>query len=165
MSAFKVTELPVAKGTYILIAHAAQLKRLEIGSLGKFDIVPGFYAYVGSAFGAGGVRGRIGHHLESTAEPHWHIDYLLRVATPVEVWLTTADRKLEHHWAELLEEAPGFRAPIPRFGASDYHRSRISHLFYSKRRPPFRWFDEQVRQQFEGVQVEQHCLMLRAPVA
>jgi Uri superfamily endonuclease len=46
------------------------MKRLGIGSLGEFDIIPGFYAYVGSAFGSGGLRSRIGHHLESTVERH-----------------------------------------------------------------------------------------------
>ena len=111
---------------------------------------------MGSAFGSGGLRARIGHHLESIAEPHWHIDYLLQVATPVEVWLTMAGRKLEHRWAELLEDTPGFRVPILRFGSSDYHRSRSSHLFYSKRRPSFRWFQQQVIERFEGVEVEQH---------
>ncbi len=67
--------LPEDKGTYVLIASVCQMKRLEIGALGKFDIVPGFYSYVGSAFGPVGLRARIGHHLESTAAPHWHIDY------------------------------------------------------------------------------------------
>jgi Uri superfamily endonuclease len=129
-------DLPEDRGTYILIVRVSQMKHLEIGSLGEFDIIPGFHAYVGSAFGSGGLRARIGHHLESTAEPHWHIDYLLQVATPVEVWFTTVGRKLEHRWAELLEAAPGFRMPILRFGSSDYHRSRSSHLFYSKRQPP-----------------------------
>jgi Uri superfamily endonuclease len=145
--------LPEDKGTYILIARVSQMKRLGIGSLGEFDIIPGFYAYVGSAFGSGGLRARLGHHLESTAEPHWHIDYLLQIADPIEIWLTTADRKLEKHWAELLEDAPGFRVPIPRFGSSDYHRSQASHLFYSKRRPSFRWFQQQVMESFEGVEV------------
>ena len=149
-------DLPADKGTYILIASVSEMRHLGIGSLGKCDIIPGFYAYVGSAFGSGGLRARIGHHLESTAEPHWHIDYLLQVATPVEVWFTTADRKLEHRWAELLEEAPGFRVPILRFGSSDYHRSRSSHLFYSKRRPSFRWFQQHIQNNFEGVEVEQY---------
>ena len=147
-------DLPADNGTYILIARVSQMKRLVISSLGEFDIIPGFYAYVGSAFGSGGLRARIRHHLESTAEPHWHIDYLLQAATPVEVWLTTADRKLEHRWAELLEGAPGFRVAILRFGSSYYHRSRSSHLFYSKRRPSFRWFQQQVIERFEGVEVE-----------
>ncbi|MGO8837631.1 MAG: GIY-YIG nuclease family protein [Limisphaerales bacterium] len=82
--------LPEDKGTYVLITSVSQMKRLEVGSLGVFDIVPGYYLYVGSAFGPGGLRARIGHHLESTAAPHWHIDYLLQVATPVELWYTVA---------------------------------------------------------------------------
>jgi len=148
-------ELPEDKGTYILIASLSQMRRLQVGSLGRFDIIPGFYAYVGSAFGAGGLRARIGHHLASVAEPHWHIDCLLQVAHPLEVWFATAGRKLEHHWAEFLEAAPGFRVPIPRFGSSDYHRSRLSHLFYSRRRPSFQWFRRQMMEGFEGVEVEQ----------
>lgn len=156
-------ELPEAKGTCILIASVAQVRGWKIGSLGKFDLVPGFYAYVGSAFGTGGLRARLGHHLAGMAEPHWHIDYLLQVAHPVEVWYTTADRKLEHHWAEFLEAAPRFRVPIPGFGASDYHRSRRSHLFYSRRQPSFRWFEQQITERFEGVEVEQ--LLVRPPSA
>jgi len=151
-------DLPEEKGTYVLIASVPQMKRVEIGQLGEFDIVPGFYAYVGSAFGAGGLRGRIGHHLESTAAPHWHIDYLLQVAQPVEVWYTTASQKLEHHWADLLQKAPNFRVPIPRFGSSDYHRSHSSHLYFSKRLPAFRWFEQQLIEKFEGVQAERYLV-------
>jgi Uri superfamily endonuclease len=69
---------------------------------------------------------------------------VLQVAQPVEVWYTTADHKLEHYWADLLETAPQSRIPIPRFGSSDYRRSRSSHLFYSKRRPAFAWFRQQL---------------------
>jgi hypothetical protein len=43
---------------------------------------------------------------------------LLGMAEPVEVWYTTATQKFEHHWAALLEKAPHFRVPIPRFGSS-----------------------------------------------
>jgi Uri superfamily endonuclease len=140
------------------------MKRLEIGGLGRFDILPGFYAYVGSAFGSGGLRARIGHHLESTAAPHWHIDYLLQIARPVEVWFSTHNRKRERHWADLLEEMPGFSVPIPRFGSSDYHRTRSSHLFYSKRRPSFQYFQDSVMTQFEGVEVERHDVTLQGDV-
>lgn len=147
-------DLPEDKGTYILVSAALQMRRVAIGSLGKFDIIPGFYAYVGSAFGSGGLRARISHHLEPTAEPHWHIDYLLQVASPVEVWYTTANRKLERQWAELLKRAPGLRVPIPQFGSSDYHRSRASHLFFSKRPPSFRWFQQRVFETFDTVAIE-----------
>lgn len=155
-------DLPEDKGTYILIASVSEMRQVQVGSLGRFEIIPGFYLYVGSAFGSGGLRARIGHHLESTAEPHWHIDYLLRVATPVEVWFTTTDRKLEHQWADLLESASNFRVPIARFGSSDYHRSRSSHLFYSKRRPSFRWFEQQIKEGFEDVEVAQRVILQSA---
>jgi Uri superfamily endonuclease len=137
-------ELPEDKGTYILLAQLSCAKRVEIGRLGEFDLVPGFYAYVGSAHGAGGLRARIQHHLGSTADPHWHIDYLLRWAVPAEVWYAIADRKLEQDWAEFLEQSPLFYATIPRFGASDYRRSRTTHLFFTKRRPSFSWFRQQM---------------------
>jgi Uri superfamily endonuclease len=152
-------ELPKAKGTYILISSVVEMRRWEIGSLGKFDLIPGFYSYVGSAFGAGGLRARVGHHLVPTAEPHWHVDYLLQVASPVEVWCSIADRKLEHHWADFLGATHRFRVPIPRFGASDYHRSRASHLFYSKSRPKFRWFQQQMAERFERLEVERFVVL------
>jgi len=139
-------ELPKAKGTYILIAFLPQMKRLEVGRLGVCHMTPGYYAYVGSAFGPGGLRARLRHHLESVAEPHWHIDYLLAHAKPVEVWYALSDRKLERALAEVLEQCPSFRMPIPRFGSSDYHRSRTSHLFYSKRPPSFQRFQQEVNQ-------------------
>ena len=152
-------DLPDEKGTYVLIASVPQMKRIAIGQLGQFDIVPGFYAYVGSAFGSSGLSARIGHHLESTAAPHWQIDYLLKVAEPVEIWYTTAGQKLGHNWADVLEKSSQFRIPIPRFGSSDYHRSRSSHLFYSKRRPTFAWFRQQIEARFEGVPPERYVLV------
>ncbi len=151
-------DLPEEKGTYVLIASVPQMKRIEVGQLGKFDIVPGYYAYVGSAFGSGGLRARLSHHLESIAAPHWHIDYLLRIAQPVEVWYSTASQKLEHHWADLLDKASQFRVPILRFGSSDYHRSRASHLFYSKRRPSFGWFCQQLKEKSQDVLLEQYVV-------
>src|SRR5439155_16582715 len=99
---FHCLDLTDEKGTYILIALVLQMKRLKVGRLGTYDIIPGFYAYVGSAFGPGGLRARIYHHLESVAESHWHIEYLLGHAEPVEVWYVLSGRKLEQHLAELL---------------------------------------------------------------
>lgn len=44
-----VRDLPAEKGTCVLLAFVPQMKRIEIGRLGEFNILPGFYAYVGSA--------------------------------------------------------------------------------------------------------------------
>jgi Uri superfamily endonuclease len=156
-------ELPEEKGTYILIVSVAQTKRLEIGRLGVFDLIPGYYAYVGSACGAGGIRARVGHHLGSVAAPHWHIDYLLGLAVPTEVWFAVSDQRLEQDWAELLADAPCFRSPIPRFGSSDYRRSRTSHLFYARRRPSFRWFEAQLKLGF-AAEVRPQRLFVGGPV-
>jgi hypothetical protein len=49
------------------VAFVAHMKLLEIGRLGAYDVVLGYYAYVGSDFGVGGLRARIGQHLKSTA--------------------------------------------------------------------------------------------------
>jgi len=152
-------KLSQEKGVYILIAHVAQLKRLEVGRLGLFDIIPGYYSYVGSAFGSGGIEARIRHHIESVASPHWHIDYLLSFARPIKVWYALSDRKLEQDWAELLSITPNFRMPIPRFGSSDYRRSRISHLFYSKNLPSFRWFAKIIQDNFESDIHPQQCVL------
>ncbi|MCX8109412.1 MAG: GIY-YIG nuclease family protein [Verrucomicrobiae bacterium] len=141
--------LPDEKGTYILILHLQEMRRLQIGRLGAFDFPPGYYAYVGSACGPGGIRARIEHHLESVSAPHWHIDHLMGHARPLEIWFAISDRKLEQDWAELLESSPQFRTSIRRFGSSDYRRSRTTHLFYSKRRPSFRLFEQQVKALFE----------------
>jgi Uri superfamily endonuclease len=54
-------DLPEDKSTYVLIASVLQMKRIEIGRLGRFDIIPGHYAYTGSAFGSGGLCARLGH--------------------------------------------------------------------------------------------------------
>jgi hypothetical protein len=98
--------LPEGKGTYVLIVVVPQMKRLEIGRLCTYDVVPGFCAYVGSAFGAGGLRARIQHHLASGAEPHWQIDYLLAVAEPVEA----VDRLLKSF--SPLAEAAGYSSEL-----------------------------------------------------
>ncbi|RME89786.1 MAG: GIY-YIG nuclease family protein, partial [Verrucomicrobia bacterium] len=131
---------------YVLIMEAAQVRRLTIGRLGEFVLRPGFYAYVGSACGAGGLRARVAHHLENRGSLHWHIDHLLRVVRPIEVWYAVAGRGLEKDWVELFEESNQWRVPIPRFGASDYRRAVRAHLFYRKRRPRFEWFAAMVRE-------------------
>ena len=100
------SSLPASKGTYILILYLALPCRLTIGKLGTFDFPDGWYAYVGSAFGSGGLRGRLKHHLAPVTNPHWHIDYL-RAAAPVrEVWYFASETVYEHNWATALLSLP-----------------------------------------------------------
>ncbi len=127
--------LPASPGTYLLLLWLQREHRLVVGRLGEQVLGRGWYLYVGSAMGAGGLRGRLGHHLRKSERPHWHLDYLRQVATPREVWLLPHDASREDEWALLLGSLPGATLPIAGFGASD--RRGRTHLAWLPRRPTF----------------------------
>lgn len=127
-----------SSGTYLLIMASTVQRQIVVGRLGRMEVVPGYYLYVGSAFGPGGIRARLSHHLRIAARPHWHIDYLRKVVPVKAVWCCYEERRSEHLWVELLESMPGLSIPIRGFGASDHPGS--SHLFYSGDEPSFTTF-------------------------
>jgi Uri superfamily endonuclease len=92
---------------------------IQIGKLGTMRIRPGFYVYVGSALGPGGVRARLAHHLKPSSRPHWHIDYLRAHTTIEEVWFCLDRRCREHIWAQHVKMLPDATTPLAGFGASD----------------------------------------------
>ena len=118
-------------GTYALVLRCTRDTKIPVGALGPVQVVPGFYVYIGSAFGPGGLRSRLLHHLLKRASPHWHIDYLRLVTEPTEAWITLDPTKREHEWASALAKFPRVSVPMPRFGASDCRC--LSHLFYAER--------------------------------
>lgn len=70
-------------GTYVVIYYLPMpLHAHIVGKLGTFDFPPGNYAYVGSAFGGGGVAARVARHLDPHTVKRWNVDYLKDVATP-----------------------------------------------------------------------------------
>jgi Uri superfamily endonuclease len=138
--------LPPDTGTYVLIMTVDTGQTLTIGQLGDFYFHEGCYAYVGSAFGAGGLRARLGHHLKTAAKPHWHIDFLRRVARVEAIWLVTGKQRHEHVWATMVGGLPGMHIPLPRFGASDCKCP--AHLFFSREMPHFEQFVGQHRERF-----------------
>jgi Uri superfamily endonuclease len=120
-------------GNYVLLLHLPADETLTIGKLGTFDFPAGWYTYVGSAFGAGGLVGRLKHHLQPVDRPHWHIDYLRQVAQLREIWLSPDAESHEGEWADLMLAIPGATTLIEGFGASDSDRE--THLFYFDIRP------------------------------
>ncbi len=64
----------------------------------------GYYIYVGSAFGPGGVNARVSRHFRNTKKLHWHIDYLRTFLRPLTVLYSHDPRRLEHQWAKLLSD-------------------------------------------------------------
>src|SRR5689334_8570891 len=129
-------------GTYALILRASSAQLIGVGWLGDLAVRPGAYIYVGSALGAGGVAGRLRHHLGQPRAPHWHIDYLRPAARIDEVWWTCDDTRREHEWASAIAALPGAGIPLRRFGASDCRCP--SHLFFFVSPPLFSDFVRQV---------------------
>ncbi|MBN1976046.1 MAG: GIY-YIG nuclease family protein, partial [Anaerolineae bacterium] len=99
--------------------------------MGCFCFSSGWYAYVGSAQGPGGLAARLARHLRPLKSLHWHIDYLRAQAQPVQAWYTTGTQKRECAWARALSSFPAASIPVPRFGASDCRCP--AHLIYGEK--------------------------------
>lgn len=106
-------------GTYILwiVTHAPQV--VTVGRLGDMYMKPGTYAYVGSAFGPGGMRARVQRHAAGAGTPHWHIDYVRPAGQLLRVWATYDPVRRECTWARVLRALPGATVPMRGVGASD----------------------------------------------
>lgn len=116
-------------GTYALVLNLLHpVADICIGRLGRFHFPAGWYVYVGSARGAGGLAARLAHHLRPLESLHWHIDYLRAYASPVEIWYATGAQRRECAWARALLGFPGAFIPVPRFGASDCRC--LTHLIH-----------------------------------
>lgn len=126
------------KGTYILWLHVAVTAVVRVGRLGSFAFPVGWYAYVGSAMGLGGLQGRLRHHFAPIRRPHWHIDFLRQVAISKEAWIIIDATSHEHRWASLLRDMPGASISVRHFGASDCRCE--THLFHFIDQPDFAVF-------------------------
>ncbi|MGD8939462.1 MAG: GIY-YIG nuclease family protein [Gammaproteobacteria bacterium] len=131
------------KGTYALILQSNSTRKIQIGRLGKLALNSGYYLYVGSAFGPGGLKSRLDHHLKRAIKPHWHIDYLRRYTKVIEIWYTTDAVRREDDWVTNMTKIPHVNIAYPGFGASD--SNSVSHLFWSARNPELESFREVVK--------------------
>ena len=133
-------------GTYALVLRSLESARAQIGRWGRLDIEPGFYIYVGSAFGPGGVRARILRHCRKTKPKHWHMDYLREHVVPISAWYCYAPVTLEHQWAKGLSEMAEM-LPVKGFGCADC-KCR-AHLFVSRTKLALARFTNAVGSQAE----------------
>lgn len=121
-------------GAYLLLLLLRQGVVLRVGRLGEFPLPRGYYAYVGSARGPGGVRARVARHLRRDKSLRWHIDYLAQYGDILDVWASFGRARRECDWAAVLVRSAGARRLVPGFGASDC--GCAGHLLYWQRRPP-----------------------------
>ena len=144
-------------GTYALILSALQKEQIAIGKIGTLRLQPGFYVYVGSAFGPGGLKARIKHHSKKAARPHWHIDYLTSALDLKEIWYTCDPIHREHQWATIIANTRGGSAPLAGFGSSDCRCN--THLFFFKSKPGSKNFRRKALAQIDG-HSRIHCQIL-----
>ena len=120
-------------GSYALLMYNRKRSIIDVGALGRVEFARGYYVYIGSAFGPGGVDARVRRHLRQEKKLHWHIDYLTRLAPVIQVNYRKEGVRREHEWALALSAQAQFSMPVPRFGSSDCNC--VSHLFHALKRP------------------------------
>jgi Uri superfamily endonuclease len=134
-------------GTYALILKSRSKAKIQVGRWGQFDLIRGYYIYVGSAFGPGGVRARISRHCRKTKPKHWHIDYLREFLSPVSAWYSHKTERLEHRWAWAFSEMDSMSS-VRGFGCSDCKCD--SHLFRASKEPVLALFSNIVGGRIES---------------
>jgi Uri superfamily endonuclease len=127
------TEFKTRPGTYALLLSSASNGVIQLGRLGDLQLQPGFYVYVGSALGPGGVRARLSHHIRHAEHPHWHIDYLRFHTMLEEIWFCYEPKSREHDWARCFAGMRGASVPMVGFGSSDCGCE--THLSFFKKLP------------------------------
>ncbi len=137
-------------GTYLLLLECNINAVLSIGKLGKMNTETGYYLYVGSAFGPGGIHARVGHHQQIASRPHWHIDYFHTVVELVDTWCVHGSR-CEHDWAHSLEHSETASVPLKGFGSSDCNC--VTHLFYFRRKPEKTELEKMLNSKLVAVEV------------
>lgn len=136
-------------GTYVVWLRLEKPAEIPVGRLGIFRFPKGNFAYVGSAFGPGGLPARVGRHLSGTGRPRWHIDYLRRRAVPLLAWTTSRPERLEHEWAAVLAKMKGAALPVHGFGCSDCKCP--AHLIHFRKRPGLKRFRAALWEHFPGL--------------
>ena len=115
------------KGTYCIILKTGGCT-VSVGSLKSIVFEAGYYIYVGSALGPGGLKRMYRHQKlarEKDKKPRWHIDYLLihQDFEFVDVVYTCSEKHIECGIADNLQGNY-----VSKFGCSDC--SCKSHLFH-----------------------------------
>lgn len=112
------------KGAYALaILLSAPVPFARRGVVHRLE--PGWYVYAGSAYGPGGIAGRLRRHLRREKALHWHVDQLTTVAQAIHA--LAIEGGSECAIVARLGGLAGFLHPVAGFGGSDC-RACPSHL-------------------------------------
>lgn len=116
------------KGTYLLFIKVTE--SVEITIKGKSSLLSaGYYIYIGSAFGAGGLSSRLHRHLRKIKKKHWHIDQITTSKFSEIIGLgVLLKQRVECELSEIIGDIEK-TVPINGFGNSDCEKKCISHFF------------------------------------
>ena len=117
-----VTGLPTVSGAYVLLIHLADSLPVKLAGRTEVTLPPGCYLYCGSARGPGGIKARVGRHMQKDKAIRWHVDRLTTKGTVVGAWVFPSGDE-----CELVAMLAGLPVPIPGFGSSDCETC-ASHL-------------------------------------
>ncbi len=118
-------------GAYILILILREGRVLDIGSLGRHTLAPGFYTYTGSAMG--GFMQRVNRYFYPISRSRWHIDCLVRQARIERVLFLPSRERLECRINAAIQRMIRPTVPVPGFGSSDCQCA--AHLFRYEEHP------------------------------
>ncbi|MBS3755032.1 MAG: GIY-YIG nuclease family protein [Desulfobacterales bacterium] len=148
-------EIPKTPGTYLLFLRFSGHARISVGRLGTSDFVPGFYGYVGSARGPGGLAARLRRHAVKTGSCHWHIDYLLPQSEIAGAVFAETKTRLECDWAGWAQNFA--RCEVTGFGASDC--TCRAHLFFFGKIPDEVPLIQQARKDLHALYASRQLLL------
>lgn len=111
-------------GAYALFLNIADPVRFARRSLGEAWL-SGWFVYVGSARGSGGLRARLGRHFRRGKPVRWHVDELTNAAA--EIVALAIPGGSECDIVARLERSQAFAPALIGFGSSDC-RSCRAHL-------------------------------------
>jgi len=125
------------KGVYALVMRLDHDRTITIGKLSTFDFDAGWYVYLGSAHGGGGVKARTDRHRrpDDQKKKKWNVDYFRPFAPISEIWFSHAQAIFEHEWARFVRRMSGAYIPVEKFGANDCDFGCGAHLFHFLDRP------------------------------
>ena len=123
-----LTVADCSRGVYALRLYLPMEQTLAVGRLGSFFFPAGYYFYLGSALGPGGLPARLARHWRPGKLAHWHVDWVRQAAVLDGAWAMISDVRLECRWAVAVASLPEASCPAPRLGASDCHCP--THLYH-----------------------------------
>ncbi len=105
------------KGAYVLLVLLDKALPVGAGRQKTGHLSPGIHAYVGSAYGPGGLAARIRRHFRADKKVHWHIDRLTLEASGLAAFIV--EHGDECQLARALLETGCAEVTLEGFGSTD----------------------------------------------